>query len=234
MGTCGSGGKNEVRAALDLSGILIDQLGLVTKDLNRRWDELNSIYSLHDSLDGRDVIRWLGQGNRPVFEASKIALAPCKLAGAAEPAQPRTERAACLHKPATRRLVEWSDTLHSPHQPRSLREASGPFIGRSRTPGRSTSCQATRCGFSDAAHVSEALLRDFCKVFASRVAAWRANLRDPNPRSSVSRGGGKAHRTCCRRRLPARPVRVRRRERRRHPQNRPDVSGQEPRCGRPS
>src|SRR6202165_5354084 len=35
-------------AALDLSGILFVQLGLVTKDLNRRWYELNSGHQIAD------------------------------------------------------------------------------------------------------------------------------------------------------------------------------------------
>src|ERR1700737_4528484 len=33
-------------AALDLSGVLIVQLGLVTEDLNRRWYELNSSHRI--------------------------------------------------------------------------------------------------------------------------------------------------------------------------------------------
>src|ERR1700688_5225306 len=33
---------------LDLSGVLIVQLGLVTEDLNRRWYELNSGYRISD------------------------------------------------------------------------------------------------------------------------------------------------------------------------------------------
>jgi predicted phage-related endonuclease len=35
-------------ATLDLSGVLIVQLGLVTKDLNRRWYELNSGHQIAD------------------------------------------------------------------------------------------------------------------------------------------------------------------------------------------
>src|ERR1700694_3739303 len=35
-------------AALDLSGVLIVQLGLVTEDLNRRWYELNSGHQIAD------------------------------------------------------------------------------------------------------------------------------------------------------------------------------------------
>jgi predicted phage-related endonuclease len=35
-------------AALDLSGVLIVQLGLVTEDLNRRWYELNSGHRISD------------------------------------------------------------------------------------------------------------------------------------------------------------------------------------------
>jgi hypothetical protein len=35
-------------AALDLSGVLIVQLGLVTEELNRRWYELNSGHRIHD------------------------------------------------------------------------------------------------------------------------------------------------------------------------------------------
>ena len=78
-------------------------------------------------------------------------------------------------------------------------------------------------------------MRDIARYLEAVSAALRdgARLRGrPTPRSSVSNGGEKAQRTCCRRRLPARPVRVRP-DRRRHPRRRPDASGQEPRCGRP-
>jgi hypothetical protein len=34
--------KRGEAAALDLSGVLIVQLGIVTEDLNRRWYELNT------------------------------------------------------------------------------------------------------------------------------------------------------------------------------------------------
>src|ERR1035437_6517938 len=40
--------KRGEAAALDLSGVLIVQLGLVTEDLNRRWYELNSGHRLGD------------------------------------------------------------------------------------------------------------------------------------------------------------------------------------------
>src|SRR5256886_3567544 len=41
-------GKRGEGASLDLSGVLIVQLGLVTQDLNRRWDEQNSGHRLSD------------------------------------------------------------------------------------------------------------------------------------------------------------------------------------------
>ena len=40
--------KRGEAAALDLSGVLIVQLGLVTKDLDRRWYELNSGHRISD------------------------------------------------------------------------------------------------------------------------------------------------------------------------------------------
>src|SRR5882724_4425221 len=40
--------KRGEAAALDLSGVLIVQLGLVTEDLNRRWYELNSGHRISD------------------------------------------------------------------------------------------------------------------------------------------------------------------------------------------
>jgi predicted phage-related endonuclease len=40
--------KRGEAAALDLSGVLIVQLGLVTEDLNRRWYELNSGHRIGD------------------------------------------------------------------------------------------------------------------------------------------------------------------------------------------
>ena len=40
--------KRGEAAALDLSGVLIVQLGLVTEDLNRRWYELNSGHQISD------------------------------------------------------------------------------------------------------------------------------------------------------------------------------------------
>ena len=63
-----------------------------------------------------------------------------------------------------------------------------------------------------------------------RVKAFRDR---PTSRSSVSSGGRWAHRTRCRRPLPAEPVRGRP-ERRQHPQDRPGASGQEPRSVPPS
>src|ERR1035437_3912256 len=41
--------KRGEAAALDLSGVLIVQLGLVTEDLNRRWYELNSGHRVTDT-----------------------------------------------------------------------------------------------------------------------------------------------------------------------------------------
>src|ERR1700688_2107486 len=41
-------GKSGEVANLDLSGVLIVQLGLVTEDLNRRWYELNSGHRISD------------------------------------------------------------------------------------------------------------------------------------------------------------------------------------------
>ena len=40
--------KRGEAAALDLSGVLVVQLGLVTEDLNRRWYELNSSHRISD------------------------------------------------------------------------------------------------------------------------------------------------------------------------------------------
>jgi predicted phage-related endonuclease len=40
--------KRGEAAALDLSGVLIVQLGLVTEDLNRRWYQLNSGHRISD------------------------------------------------------------------------------------------------------------------------------------------------------------------------------------------
>jgi predicted phage-related endonuclease len=40
--------KRGEEASLDLSGVLIAQLGLVTEDLNRRWYELNSSNCVSD------------------------------------------------------------------------------------------------------------------------------------------------------------------------------------------
>src|SRR5712672_2791360 len=40
--------KRGEAAALDLSGVLIVQLGLVTEDLNRRWYEQNSGHRISD------------------------------------------------------------------------------------------------------------------------------------------------------------------------------------------
>src|SRR3981189_1124106 len=40
--------KRGEAAALDLSNVLIVQLGLVTEDLNRRWYELNSGHRISD------------------------------------------------------------------------------------------------------------------------------------------------------------------------------------------
>jgi predicted phage-related endonuclease len=40
--------KRGETAALDLSGVLVVQLGLVTEDLNRRWYELNSGHRISD------------------------------------------------------------------------------------------------------------------------------------------------------------------------------------------
>jgi predicted phage-related endonuclease len=40
--------KRGEEAPLDLSGVLIVQLGLVTEDLNRRWYELNSGHRISD------------------------------------------------------------------------------------------------------------------------------------------------------------------------------------------
>lgn len=40
--------KRGETAALDLSGVLIVQLGLVTEDLNRRWYEINSGHRISD------------------------------------------------------------------------------------------------------------------------------------------------------------------------------------------
>ena len=40
--------KRGEEAPIDLSGVLIVQLGLVTEDLNRHWYELNSGYRLTD------------------------------------------------------------------------------------------------------------------------------------------------------------------------------------------
>jgi hypothetical protein len=46
---CGSGGKSAARRLpLDLSGVLIAQIGLATEDLNRRWYELNSGHRISD------------------------------------------------------------------------------------------------------------------------------------------------------------------------------------------
>ena len=64
--------KRGEAAAIDLSGVLIVQLGLVTEDLNRRWYELNSGHRIGDvqprhppdnPMDGRHA-GWAGQGNR--------------------------------------------------------------------------------------------------------------------------------------------------------------------------
>lgn len=43
--------------ALDLSGVLIVQLGLVTEDLNRRWYELNSGHRRKGHSGGTDPLR---------------------------------------------------------------------------------------------------------------------------------------------------------------------------------
>src|SRR6202795_5102095 len=40
--------KRGEAAAIDLSGVLIVQLGLATEDLNRRWYELNSGHQIAD------------------------------------------------------------------------------------------------------------------------------------------------------------------------------------------
>ena len=40
--------KRGEAAAMDLSGVLIVQLGRVTEDLNRRWYELNTGYRISD------------------------------------------------------------------------------------------------------------------------------------------------------------------------------------------
>src|SRR4030081_3096025 len=40
--------KRGEAASLDLSGVLIVQLGLVTEDLNRRWYELNTGHRISD------------------------------------------------------------------------------------------------------------------------------------------------------------------------------------------
>src|ERR1035437_682811 len=58
--------KRGEAAALDLSGVLIVQLGLVTEDLNRRWYELNSghrisdiqRHAIHRTMPWMAEIRW--------------------------------------------------------------------------------------------------------------------------------------------------------------------------------
>ena len=48
--------KRGEAAPIDLSGVLIVQLGLVTEDLNRRWYELNSGHRISECPTHNDCI----------------------------------------------------------------------------------------------------------------------------------------------------------------------------------